>query len=177
MKRAPTMILLVGLALVGCATGGTGSPAAPSPSAAAELRDVSGRTWARATAAQVGDSIRVSIDAAGMTSGTYAAHIHTTGRCDPPDFSSAGPHWNPTGQQHGQDNLQGMHKGDLPNLLIGADGRGTLEHSIPSAFLAAGASRLLDADGAAVVIHAKPDDYRTDPAGDAGARVACGVLG
>lgn len=179
MNRAGTLILLTGLGLGACATDrATDAPATvASPGASAEVRDVSGRTWARAGAVQVGDSIRVSIEAAGMAPGTYAAHVHTTGRCDPPDFSSAGPHWNPTGQQHGKDNPQGMHKGDLPNLLIGSDRRGSLEYTIPAASVTGGASPLLDADGAAVVIHAKPDDYRSDPAGNAGARVACGVLG
>jgi Cu-Zn family superoxide dismutase len=179
MKRAANIIILAGIGLAGCATdrAAEAPPAAASPAASAEVRDVSGRSWARAGAVQLGDSIRVSIEAAGMAPGTYAAHVHTTGRCDAPDFTSAGPHWNPTGQQHGKDNPQGMHKGDLPNLLIGSERRGTLEYTIPSASVSGGASPLLDADGASVVIHAKPDDYRTDPAGNAGARVACGVLG
>jgi len=69
-----------------------------------------------------------------------------------------------------------MHMGDLPNLEVGADGRGTLEFVVPNARLRSGASPLLDADGAAIVVHAAPDDYRTDPSGNSGARTACGVL-
>jgi Cu-Zn family superoxide dismutase len=69
-----------------------------------------------------------------------------------------------------------MHKGDLPNLTIGADGRGSMEYAIPASVITGGANPLMDADGAAVVIHAQADDYRTDPAGNAGARIACGVL-
>jgi Cu-Zn family superoxide dismutase len=111
-----------------------------------------------------------------MQRGTYAAHVHTVGACTAPDFTSAGPHWNPTGAQHGRNNPAGMHKGDLPNLSVGTDGRGSLEFLIAGAALRGGAAPLLDADGAAVVIHAQADDYRTDPAGNAGARIACGVL-
>jgi superoxide dismutase, Cu-Zn family len=108
-----------------------------------------------------------------MPQGTYAAHVHTTGRCDAPDFTTAGSHWNPTASQHGKDNPQGMHKGDLPNLLVGTDGRGTLEYTIAGADVGA----MLDADGASIVIHTGADDYRTDPSGNSGGRMACGVFG
>ena len=111
-----------------------------------------------------------------MRAGTYGAHVHAVGRCDGPDFTTAGPHWNPTGQQHGKNNPQGMHKGDLPNLFVGADGRGVLEINLPAAWVAGGNAPLLDADGAAVVVHERADDYRTDPSGNSGARIACGVL-
>jgi Cu-Zn family superoxide dismutase len=144
----------------------------------ADLRDAQGRTRARATAEQSGDSLRVRVEAVGMSPGAYGAHLHTVGRCDPPGFAGAGPHWNPAGQMHGKDNPKGMHKGDLPNLMVGADGRGSFEYTIPNAGLSGMLpNRLIDADGAAVVIHAKPDDYRTDPSGNSGDRIACGVLG
>jgi Cu-Zn family superoxide dismutase len=112
-----------------------------------------------------------------MAPGAYGVHLHAVGRCDPPGFTSAGPHCNPTGHQHGKDNPQGMHKGDLPNLLVGTDGRGTFEYTVPGAtLLGRGAGALLDADGAAIVVHAQADDYRTDPSGNSGARIACGTL-
>jgi Cu-Zn family superoxide dismutase len=129
---------------------------------------------ARATASEFGDGIRVRVEAMGMPAGVYGAHVHTTGRCEAPDFASAGPHWNPTGQQHGKNNPQGMHKGDLPNLAVGTDGRGSFEVTIPGASMSGGPNPLLDSDGAAVVIHASPDDYRTDPSGNSGGRIACG---
>jgi Cu-Zn family superoxide dismutase len=94
------------------------------------------------------------------------------GRCDAPDFTSAGGHWNPTQKKHGTMNPQGPHQGDLPNLVIGSDGRGTIGAVIPGATLAG----LLDADGAAMVIHAGPDDLMTDPSGNSGGRIACGVF-
>jgi Cu-Zn family superoxide dismutase len=131
---------------------------------------------AKATASQLTDSIRLRLDVMGMRAGAYGAHIHAIGRCDPPSFETAGPHWNPTGQQHGKSNPQGMHKGDLPNLMVGEDGRGTLEVALPAASISGGSAALLDADGAAVVIHERADDYRTDPSGNSGARIACGVF-
>ena len=153
-----------------------GEPPLAGNPATAEARTAAGVLSARATATQAGDSIRVRIEAMGMPMGTYAAHIHTTGVCTPPDFASAGGHWNPTGHQHGRNNPAGMHKGDLPNLSVGTDGRGSFEYVIPGAWVRAGSMPMLDADGAAVVIHAQADDYRSDPAGNAGARIACGTF-
>lgn len=186
-------IATLSLALAGCGT----EPSTPAPdaneqaagaepaanasvtaaSATTELRTAAGEARGQATATQAGDGVSVRVDARGMAPGTYAAHIHTTGRCDPPAFESAGAHWNPTSRQHGRDNPQGPHLGDLPNLTIGADGSGTVEFSIPAATVRDGNAAMLDSDGAAMMIHEKPDDYRTDPSGNAGARIACGVLG
>lgn len=145
-------------------------------SAGADLLDPDNRRRATATVFQADDALRVRVEAFGMSAGTYAAHVHTTGTCTAPTFESAGAHWNPTNAQHGRDNPAGAHKGDLPNITIGADGNGSLEFTVPGATLAGGANPLLDADGAAVLIHAKADDYRTDPSGAAGNRIACGVL-
>jgi Cu-Zn family superoxide dismutase len=148
------------------------------PRLTADVRDAQGRVRARATAEASGDSLRVRVEAVGMSAGAYGAHLHTIGRCDPPGFETAGPHWNPTGQMHGKDNPKGMHKGDLPNLMVGTDGRGSFEYTIPNAGLSGMLpTALIDGDGAAVIIHASPDDFRTDPSGKSGARIACGVLG
>jgi Cu-Zn family superoxide dismutase len=175
-----TVAALVG-SLAGCATSRPAEVADEGPqdfaSSAADLRDATGRTRARASVEQVGDSLRVRVEAVELARGAYGTHIHMTGRCDPPGFESAGPHWNPSGQKHGKDNPQGMHRGDLPNLLVGSDGRGSFEYTIPGgAVTAAERDALLDADGAAVVIHAQADDFRTDPSGNSGPRIACGVL-
>lgn len=163
-------------------SGDPGPPAAVStigpPRLTADLRDAQGRVRARATAETSGDSLRVRVEAVSMSPGAYGAHLHTVGRCDAPGFTTAGPHWNPTGQKHGKDNPAGMHKGDLPNLMVGTDGRGSFEYTIPNAGLSGMLpNRAIDADGAAVVIHEKADDFRTDPSGNSGARIACGVLG
>ena len=165
----------------GTAAAGDGGPIVSTigpPILNADVRDAQGRSRARATVEQAGDSLRVRIESTGMSAGSYGAHIHTTGRCEAPAFTTAGPHWNPTGQMHGKDNPDGMHKGDLPNLMVGADGRGSLEYTIPHAVLSGMLpTKLVDEDGAAVVIHANADDYRTDPSGNSGDRIACGVLG
>jgi Cu-Zn family superoxide dismutase len=98
------------------------------------------------------------------------------GKCDGPDFASAGGHFNPQSRQHGALNPQGPHAGDLPNITIGTDGKGRLESTTELISLLGGASVVFDADGSAIVIHAAPDDFRTDPTGNSGARIACGVI-
>ena len=169
------------LAVTGCSTHGVmegaNSPSVSARTVSADVRDPSGITMARATASEVGDSLRVRVEAMGMRQGAYGAHVHMTGRCDPPGFTTAGAHWNPTGQQHGKNNPQGMHKGDLPNLAVGTDGRGSFEVSIPGASISGGPNPMMDGDGAALVIHASADDYRTDPSGNSGSRIVCGVFG
>lgn len=148
-----------------------------SPRAGAELRKADGQAVARATVEPSGEGLRLRIEATALPAGTYGAHIHMTGRCDAPDFASAGGHWNPMSRQHGSENPQGPHMGDLPNLVVAANGTGSVSFDIPHATLRGdGDHALLDADGAAVVVHASPDDYRTDPSGNSGARIACGVL-
>lgn len=122
-----------------------------------------------------GREVTLSVAAAGLSAGVHGAHLHTTGQCDAPEFTTAGGHLNPTNRQHGHENPAGAHLGDLPNLTIGEAGAGTVSVKLNGTrdeVLAA----LFDADGTAIVIHAGPDDYRTDPAGNSGARIACGVL-
>jgi Cu-Zn family superoxide dismutase len=170
----------IGLSLLAaCAGDGAVEPASSPPDARADIRNVGGTTVATATASAApgGGGLRVRIEAAGLAPGVYGVHVHAVGRCDPPGFDSAGPHWNPTGRQHGSQNPQGPHLGDLPNLQVGTDGAGSLEFTIPGAGLTGDSGALLDGDGAALLVHAGPDDYRTDPSGNSGARIACGVFG
>lgn len=165
---------LAALALAGC--GGdhirTGAPVPEGLRAVAMLPDAAGADIGRATATEVGGGLRITVDAHALPPGQHGAHIHTVGACDGPAFASAGGHWNPTGRQHGSMNPAGQHEGDLPNLLIGADGRGTLGVVIAGATMAG----LLDADGAALIVHAGPDDLMSEPAGNSGGRIACGVF-
>lgn len=146
------------------------------PGATAALLAADGSARGDAQVTEKADGLHVAVRASGLTPGVHAVHIHMTGTCTPPDFTSAGGHWNPTGRQHGKDNPAGMHMGDMPNLTVGANGVGQMEFVIPGATLRTGGSALLDTDGAAVVIHAQADDNRTDPAGNAGGRIACGIL-
>jgi Cu-Zn family superoxide dismutase len=145
-------------------------------SATANLLNASGFAVGTATITQVGDGVRLTVDGRNLPSGAHGLHIHQTGVCAAPDFASAGPHWNPANRQHGKDNPAGMHSGDLPNILIGADGTGSLGYTIPGTQLAGGSRPVLDGDGAALVLHALADDYRTDPSGNSGGRIACGVF-
>jgi Cu-Zn family superoxide dismutase len=118
------------------------------------------------------DGIHVDVRGVGLPAGVHAVHIHTTGTCTGPDFTSAGGHWNPGMKKHGHDNPEGAHMGDMPNMSVVADGTGSIKYTVEGATLGA----LLDADGAAIVIHATADDYKSDPAGNAGARLACGIV-
>jgi Cu-Zn family superoxide dismutase len=109
--------------------------------------------------------------------GKHGFHIHAVGKCDPPDFQSAGGHFNPFGKKHGLKNPEGPHAGDLPNLEVGPDGKGKLETTVGGLTLGKeGLATLFGSNGTAVVIHAGPDDEKTDPAGNSGARIACGVI-
>lgn len=143
--------------------------------ARAELKDANGTTVGQATLEQKGDSVRIAATFTGLSAGSHAFHIHEVGKCEPP-FESAGGHFNPSGKQHGRDNAQGPHAGDLPNIEATSGGRAKVEVTAPGVSLDGGKGGLLDADGATLVVHEKADDYKTDPAGGAGARIACGVV-
>ena len=165
---------LTTLALSACDKGdmAVGAPVAGGARASAMLRTAAGADVGTATASEVAGGLRFTVDVKNMPAGTHGAHVHTTGRCDAPDFATAGPHWNPTSMKHGSMNPQGPHEGDLPNLIIGTDGRGTIGITVPGATMAG----LLDADGGAMVVHAGADDLVTDPSGNSGGRIACGVF-
>jgi Cu-Zn family superoxide dismutase len=122
-----------------------------------------------------GDELTLSVAATGLSQGVHGIHLHTTGTCTAPGFTSAGGHLNPMGKQHGTSNPAGSHLGDLPNLTIDAQGRGAFSAKLAGTRSETEAS-LFDSDGTAVVIHASPDDYRTDPSGNSGERIACAVL-
>lgn len=145
--------------------------AASTPVAYAIVRDTAGAEVGRAQVFENAGGLHVALTATGLTAGEHGLHIHAVGKCEAPGFTSAGPHWNPTTKQHGRDNPMGAHHGDLPNIVIGADGRGSVDAPLPGT-----RAEMLDADGAAIVIHAGPDDYKTDPSGNSGGRIACGVF-
>lgn len=167
------------LMLIGCVSEGNVPTGAPTPHVAfaeAALRDANGNVVGDVVIDQLDQGIRLTLRARNMTPGVKAAHIHAIGRCDAPDFTSAGGHWNPFDREHGRDNPAGQHMGDMPNVIVGQEGTGLLEVTITGARIEGGNAALLDADGAAVMIHAGSDDYRSDPTGNAGGRIACGVI-
>lgn len=142
----------------------------------ASMRNAQGAELGILTLTQAGQGIQVSGRLTGLPPGEHAIHLHTVGRCDAPKFESAGGHWNPTNQKHGTATSGGPHLGDLPNISVERDSSVTVEATSPGGTLR-NQNALLDTDGAAVVVHAKPDDYKSQPSGDAGDRIACGVVG
>jgi superoxide dismutase, Cu-Zn family len=125
---------------------------------------------------QLAQGVRIFAQAADLPPGVHAFHIHETGECTPPDFTSAGGHYNPGGAEHGWANPNGHHAGDLPNVHVQEDGVLAVEYFTDAVTLGEGDATLFDDDGSAIVMHEGADDYETDPAGDAGARIACGVI-
>jgi Cu-Zn family superoxide dismutase len=172
MKAMMVVALIVVLA--GCRAM---SPSqATDNTATAELKDASGRSIGTAMLTQVGSGVRMVVEVRGLPAGEKGVHIHAVGKCEPPSFESAGPHFNPTGRQHGTLNPQGPHAGDLPNITIAADGGGRMETLTDRVTLREGVTSVFDADGSALVIHAAADDHRTDPTGNSGARLVCGLI-
>jgi Cu-Zn family superoxide dismutase len=140
------------------------------------LLNAQGDTVGTAILREVGETVRISITVSGLAQGEKGIHLHQVGSCEPPTFESAGGHFTPQGRQHGFDNPAGPHAGDLRNLNVGADGTGQQELTADLVTLGDGPNSIFDADGTALVIHAGPDDYRTDPSGQSGDRIACGVI-
>ena len=179
--RTVIAIAAAGLALSSCMVqkdfGGTHAAAAPPPAeASTQLLGPNGEIRGTVTLSQQPSGTHVAARVEGLPAGSYAIHIHAVGQCIAPTFASAGGHFNPDGHQHGSLNPAGPHMGDMPNLIVGSDGSGRLDFDRPGLRLKDGPTPLLDADGAAVVVHAGPDDYKTDPSGNSGGRIACGVL-
>jgi Cu-Zn family superoxide dismutase len=143
------------------------------------LINASGQSIGSVRAWQTAGGVTFRIDASGLPHGIHGLHVHAVGRCDTPDFTSAGAHWNPAVKKHGMNNPAGPHAGDLPNVAVAANGvlGETVTLSGASLTLPPGTpGALLDADGAALVVHAGADDYVTDPSGNSGARIACAVI-
>ena len=161
-----------GLLLTGCST----MTAPPSgPIASTDLHFADGRPAGAAQFASAGDRVTVTMTLSGFAEGMHGVHLHMTGACTAPDFTAAGGHLNPMDKQHGSQNPAGKHLGDLPNVTIGSGGTGTLTATFPGP-AAEVMDQIFDADGTAIIVHAGADDYRTDPSGDSGGRVACGVV-
>ncbi|HKW03181.1 MAG TPA: superoxide dismutase family protein [Vicinamibacterales bacterium] len=126
------------------------------------------------TPASGGSAVQINATFSKLPPGTHAIHIHTVGKCEAPDFTTAGGHFNPASKQHGKDNPNGAHAGDLANFDVAANGTGKISYTVPGVTLAD--TSLFHAGGTALMIHASADDYKTDPTGNAGARLACGVI-
>jgi superoxide dismutase, Cu-Zn family len=172
-RRVPLIIAATAFA---AALPGLAMAAGKKPSLAkATVLDAKGATVGRAWISGDNGHAMLKLDVEGLPAGIHGVHLHTVGACTQPDFASAGGHLNPSGKMHGKDNPQGSHLGDLPNLTVEANGKGVLTAHVGGTDTELAAA-LFDADGTAIVVHAGADDYRTDPSGNSGSRIACGVL-
>jgi Cu-Zn family superoxide dismutase len=177
MTKLALTPLMVSLAVVyATAQAPTTQSSALTPAAKATLKDAQGKTLGEATVRDSPAGVLVKLDLQNVPPGTHAFHIHAVGKCDPPDFMTAGGHFNPGMMKHGLMATGGPHAGDMPNLFVPSDGKLSVEVLDTNVTVAPGAKSLFDADGSALVLHATADDYTTDPAGNAGGRIACGIL-
>jgi Cu-Zn family superoxide dismutase len=164
------------LALVSIVVGCTPTTQTPAQEVEVAMKDAQGRAVGLLRLRDTSNGVRISGELTGLPPGLHAFHIHTTGKCEAPTFESAGGHLNYGGKKHGFDNPEGFHAGDLPNVHVSTAGTATVETFATQVRLAVGGASLTDADGSALVVHAAADDHRTDPAGAAGDRIACGVI-
>ena len=172
LTAAFAAVVIAPLAMSACA------PVEPAGGAAMPLINASGQTIGQVRAWQTAGGVTFRVEARGLPHGVHGIHVHSVGRCDPPDFASAGPHWNPAARKHGLANPAGPHAGDLPNVTVAANGVMGETVTLSGANLTGPgtAGVLLDEDGASLVIHAQADDNMTDPSGNSGARIACAVI-
>ncbi|MEY4953875.1 MAG: Superoxide dismutase-like protein YojM precursor [Pseudomonadota bacterium] len=173
MKPASLLTLLAATALVsGCTSLGE---VPDRRLASAVLSQANGSPAGTVIVTAAGDKVTIAIAVVGLPKGPHGMHLHTVGKCEAPGFTSAGPHLNPHSAKHGTANPAGSHLGDLPNITANSLGAGAVSAALPGTRAELEAA-LFDADGTAVVVHADADDYRTDPSGNSGTRIACGVL-
>ncbi|HVH92139.1 MAG TPA: superoxide dismutase family protein [Candidatus Acidoferrum sp.] len=144
--------------------------------ARADIKNAEGKTVGTASLRETKDGLLIIVDAKGLPEGLHAVHIHAVGECEGPAFTSAGGHFNPLNKKHGLKNPDGPHAGDLPDMYVNKDGVGRYEALLESMTLTPGQTSIFDSDGSAIVIHSTADDNMTDPAGDSGDRIACGVI-
>jgi superoxide dismutase, Cu-Zn family len=151
-----------------------GGPSGKSAQATISSASGSGLTGV-ATFTEEGGGVKLVLTVEKATPGPHAVHLHQNGDCSKPDATSAGPHWNPTKQEHGNREAGAHHQGDMPNMEVGQDGKGRLELTV-SDWAIGGTDTTRNVVNKAIIVHAKADDYKSQPAGNAGDRIGCGVV-
>ena len=150
--------------------------AAPAAAQSAQLVDANGKAIGQVAISEDANGVSLKVTAAGLPAGTHGVHLHEKGMCEGPKFESAGAHWNPATKQHGRDNPMGAHLGDLANMEAADGAEASSTYLVAGVTVGGATNALADADGTSLVVHAKADDYKTDPSGNSGDRIACAVL-
>jgi Cu-Zn family superoxide dismutase len=152
------------------------APAKDAKPVVVKMSDAKGKSIGTATLTAATGGVSIALDLHDLAAGEHAIHVHQTAKCDGPDFKSAGGHFNPDNKHHGMDNKEGPHAGDMPNFTVDAKGKAKATIVAPGVTLGDDAHSVFTGGGTAIVIHAKADDMKSDPAGNAGDRIACGTI-
>ena len=144
--------------------------------ARADIQNAQGKSIGTASLRETKDGVVITVSVNGLPQGLHAVHLHAVGKCEGPAFTSAGPHFNPLDKKHGLQHSAGPHAGDLPDMYVQKNGVGRYEVLTDNITLGSGETSIFDGDGTTLIIHATADDNITDPAGNSGDRIACGVI-